>query len=173
MEPNYTFAGNMARKVIKDCKLTKVPTELIKIFQILGLKYIELSDAEDIDGAILEIESKPAIAVLNRAKPIQRQRFTLAHELGHIFLEHSKRDLYDAEESRADAENPMVRTKPPKEVEADIFASELLIPYEQLKKYHSEINNIEKLVSIFQVSKQAMTLAIMNYWKHPPKMKRS
>ena len=173
MEPYYVFARNMARKVIKDYTLSKVPTDLMKIFQRLGLKYIELNDAEDIEGAIIEIENKPAIAVLNRAKPIQRQRFTLAHELGHIFLKQSKRDLYDAEQSRLDAENPMARTKPPKEVEADIFASELLIPYEQLKKYHSEINNIDKLISIFQVSKQAMTLAIMNYWKHPPKMKRS
>lgn len=35
----------------------------------LGLKYIEMNDAEDIDGAIIEIDGKPAIAVLNKAKP--------------------------------------------------------------------------------------------------------
>lgn len=172
VEPNYSFARNMARKVIKDYKLAEVPTDLTRVSQKLGLKYIELNDPEGIDGAIIEIESKPAIAFLNKAKPIQRQRFTLAHELGHIFLKHSKRDLYDAEDSRDIGEELTDQSKPPKEKEADTFASELLIPYDKLKKYEADINDIAKLAGIFQVSKQAMTIAVMNYWKHSRKTKR-
>jgi Zn-dependent peptidase ImmA (M78 family) len=167
IEPNYSFARNMARKLIKKYKLSEVPTNLVEIFESLGLEYIELNDPEDIDGAILEIEGKPKIAVLNRSKPIQRQRFTLAHELGHIFLEHKKRDIYDADASRENLEEFQdVERKPPKEVEADVFASELLIPYEQLKKHQEEINRIDKLAGIFQVSKQAMTLAVLNFRKY-------
>lgn len=166
MEPNYSFARNMARKVLKDYKLSEVPTDLTAIFAGLDLKYIELNDADDIDGAILEIEGKPAIAVLNKARPLQRQRFTLAHELGHIFLEHIKRDIYDPEEIREGDVRTSGKTKPPKEVEADTFAAELLVPYEQLKKYAADMNNVDKLAGIFLVSKAAMTLAIMNYWKH-------
>jgi len=171
-EPNYTFARNMAKKVIKDYMLTKVPTDLIKVFKSLGLRYIELNDPEGIDGAIIEIENKPAIAFLNKAKPIQRQRFTLAHELGHIFLKHSKRDQYDAEESREIGDELTQHAKPPKEKEADAFASELLIPYAKLKKYEADINDIDKLAGIFAVSKQAMTIAVMNYWKYSRKKKK-
>lgn len=166
MEPNYSFARNMARKVLKNYKLSEVPTNLTVIFQGLDLKYIELNDADEIDGAILEIEGKPAIAVLNRARPLQRQRFTLAHELGHIFLEHTKRDIYDSEEIRESDLQSWGKTKPPKELEADTFAAELLVPYEHLKKYAADMNNVDKLAGIFLVSKQAMTVAIMNYWKH-------
>jgi Zn-dependent peptidase ImmA (M78 family) len=173
MEPNYSFARNMAKKVLKDYKLSAVPTDLTVIFQGLDLKYIQLNDAKEIDGAIIEIEGKPAIAVLNKARPLQRQRFTLAHELGHIFLEHIKRDIYDSEETRENDVQSSGKAKPPKEVEADIFASELLVPYEQLKKYTADMNNVDKLTGIFQVSKQAMTLAIMNYWKHAGKKTRS
>src|SRR3990172_6760784 len=171
MEPNYTFARNMARKALKDYDLSEVPTDLLKIFTQLGLKYIEMNDAEDIDGAIIEIGGKPAIAVLNKAKPLPRQRFTLAHELGHIFLAHTRRDIYDPEESRENVRQLTDKLKPPKEKEADVFASELLIPYEQLKKYTADINNIEKLCGIFQTSKQAMTLAVMNFWKNAGKKK--
>ncbi|MDO9567610.1 MAG: ImmA/IrrE family metallo-endopeptidase [Candidatus Desulfaltia sp.] len=171
MEPNYAFSRNIARKVLKDYDLSEVPTDLLKVFKRLGLKYIELNDAEDIEGAILEIDGKPAIAVLNKAKPIPRQRFTLAHELGHIFLAHTQRDIYDPEKDRENTATLAKQSKPPKEVEADVFASELLVPYEQLKKHTADINNVDKLAGIFQVSKQAMTLAVMNFWKKGDKKK--
>lgn len=64
------------------------------------------------------------------------------------------------------------QSKPPKEKEADAFASELLVPYYKLKKYQADINNIDKLAGIFQVSKQAMAVAVMNYWKYSRKAKR-
>lgn len=173
MEPNYTFARNMARKVLKDYNLSSVPTALVTIFEQLGLKYIEMNDAEDIDGAIIEIDGKPAIAVLNKAKPITRQRFTLGHELGHLFLKHTQRDIYDPEEIRENTAALAKQSKPSKEVEADIFASELLVPHEQLKKYTADIKNVDKLADIFQVSKQAITLAVLNFWKNADKKKRS
>jgi Zn-dependent peptidase ImmA (M78 family) len=172
VEPNYSLARNMARKVIKDYRLTEVPTDLNKIFEKLGLKYIELNDPEGIDGAIIEIENKPAIAYLNKARPIPRQRFTLAHELGHIFLKHSRRDLYDAEEVRGMGEGQDEHAKPPKEKEADAFASELLIPYDKLKRYQADLKDIDKLAGIFRVSKQAMTIAVMNYWQYSRKTTR-
>lgn len=166
LEPNYKFARDMAIQVLRKYSLTEVPTNLVKVFNNLGLKYIELNDPEDLDGAIIEIEGKPKIAVLNKAKPITRQRFTLAHELGHIFLEHKKRDIYDAEAAReAEEDLNLSIKKPPREVEADVFASELLIPYAQLKRYHSEINEVDKLAKVFVVSREAMSLAILNYWK--------
>jgi len=171
MEPNYAFSRSMAKKVLKDYKLLGIPTDLSVIFKNLGLKYIELNDADDIDGAIMEIKGKPAIAVLNKARPLQRQRFTLAHELGHIFLKHTRRDIYDSDEIRENSNKLISKTKPPQETEADIFASELLIPYEQLKKYTADMSNIDKLTSIFMVSRQAMTIAIMNFWKHDGKKK--
>ncbi|MDP2863378.1 MAG: ImmA/IrrE family metallo-endopeptidase [Desulfobacterales bacterium] len=61
--------------------------------------------------------------------------------------------------------------KPPQETEADTFASELLIPYEQLKKFTADMSDIDKLAGTFLVSRQAITLAVMNFWKHGGKKK--
>lgn len=171
MEPNTRFAREMARKVLKDYSLSDIPTDLTKVFEGLNLKYVELNDADEIDGAILAIDGKPAIAVLNKARPIYRQRFTLAHELGHIFLQHSKRDIYDPEEVR-EQDLFQGKKKPPAEIEADTFASELLVPYDQLKKFEGNLSDVDKLARTFQVSNQAMTLAIMNYWKYGVKKKK-
>lgn len=100
-----------------------------------------------------------------RAKPFVRARFTLAHELGHIFLNHDKRDFYDAEAARELSEDMSDNVKPAKEKEADAFASELLIPMEQLKKFQGELKNLDKLAEIFQVSKPAMSIAITNFFR--------
>jgi len=54
MEPNYAFARSMASKILKDYKLSEVPTDLSVLFKGLDLKYIGLNDIDDIDGAIIE-----------------------------------------------------------------------------------------------------------------------
>ena len=54
MEPNYAFARSMAWKILKDYKLSEVPTDLSVLFKGLDLKYIGLNDIDDIDGAIIE-----------------------------------------------------------------------------------------------------------------------
>jgi len=168
MEPNYKYAREMARKVLKDYKLKSIPTDLKKIFDTLGFEHVELDDPEDVDGMIVKIGDKPSIVVINVKKPLVRQRFTLAHELGHIFLNHDKRDIYDAETAREQSDD-ISPSKPPKEIEADIFASELLVPFEHIKTHIDRINDIEWLSQTFQVSKTAMLLAVENYLRRSRK----
>jgi len=161
---NYALARNMARKVLKQYKIMEVPTDLQKICEGQGVEYVELDDSEELDGMLLEIEDGTRVAMVNKAKSFVRGRFTLAHELGHIFLNHDKRDFYDAEVAREYGEDFPENAKPPKEKEADAFASELLIPMEQLKKYQNDLKNPDKLAGIFQVSRPAMTIAIANFF---------
>ena len=54
--------------------------------------------------------------------------------------------------------------KPPKEQEADTFASELLIPMEQLKRFQEDLKSPDKLAGIFQVSRPAMAIAVANFF---------
>ncbi len=163
MGPNYKFACDKARYVLKKYNIKEVPTNLQIICEGLGLEYVELDDPNELDGALLEMNGIQ-VAMLNRAKSFIRGRFTLAHELAHIFLEHGKRDFYDAEVARELGEDIPENKKPAKEQEADAFASELLIPTEQLKKYQNELKNLEKVADIFKVSKQAMSIAISKFY---------
>lgn len=162
--PNYRFAREMARKILRQHKINAVPTDLQVICERLGLEFVELDDPNESDGAVLEMEGGLRVAMLNKAKPFVRARFTLAHELGHIFLNHDKREFYDPEVAREWGEDMPENTKPAKEREADAFASELLIPMEQLKRYQGELNDLEKLAGIFQVSRQAMSIAVANFF---------
>ena len=60
-----------------------------------------------------------------------RQRFTLAHELYHLLFEEDKRDLIICEASNDDDS----------EIEANIFASYLIMTYEGLERY-AKVNNL-------------------------------
>jgi Zn-dependent peptidase ImmA (M78 family) len=162
MEANYKFARDKARQILRQHKINTVPTDLKIICERLGLEFVELDDPNESDGAVLEMEEGLRVAMLNRAKPFVRARFTLAHELGHIFLNHDKREFYDPEVAREWGEDALENAKPAKEREADAFASELLIPMEQLKKYQSQLKDLDKLAGIFQVSKHAMSIALAN-----------
>ena len=163
MEANYQYAREMAKKILIKHKINDVPTDLKVICEKLGLEYVELDDSEELDGAVLEMDGMK-VAMLNRAKPYVRARFTLAHELGHIFLNHDKREFYDPEIAREYGEDVPENMKPPKEREADAFASELLIPMEQIKKHQADLKDIDKLARIFQVSKPAMAIAVNNFF---------
>lgn len=161
---NYALARSTARKVLRKYSIVNVPTDLKKICEGEGLEYIELDDSEELDGMLMELEDGTRVAMVNRAKSFVRGRFTLAHELGHIFLYHDKRDFYDPEVAREYGEDIPENAKPPKEQEADAFASELLIPMEQLKRFQGDLNSPDKLAGIFQVSRPAMAIAVVNFF---------
>lgn len=163
MEANYTYAREMAKKVLKKYGANTVPTDLKKICNGYGIEYIEINDADELDGALIEINGL-IVAMINLARSSVRGRFTLAHELAHLFLNHEKREYYDAELSRDSDDEHFENSKPAKEREADTFASELLIPLEQLNNYKSMLNDIDGLSKIFQVSKPAMAIAINNFF---------
>lgn len=63
-----------------------------------------------------------AILWVNGTQALPRQRFTLAHELGHIRCAHDGRVAVDTWETVGG------RTTTPHEIEANAFAAELLIP---------------------------------------------
>lgn len=86
-----------------------------------------------------------------------RQRFTLAHELGHYALGHddAPRDTSAAFSSRA---------ADPKERAANQFAAELLMPVSAVAKLVQSgmFRTVDELAKAFNVSKVAMTYRINN-----------
>ncbi len=65
--------------------------------------------------------------ILNSNDDIPRQRFTIAHEIGHIYLQHI---CLDTENGKAKNAKSMLRTKNNDEIEeeANAFAASLLMP---------------------------------------------
>lgn len=106
----------------------------------------------------------------NGNSPTQkRSRFTLAHELGHYFIdEHRLGLLSGALEPHPSRQDP--RTTDPIEVEANYFASCLLMPESKfrrsltLRKFSSAV--IEKITNDFNVSFPAATIRFAAVGNH-------
>ena len=120
-----TLAAENVLKKIKEKKgkLTFPinPFELLKEQNVI----ITYSDFDKLEGLLL-YDKKQTIVSINVNRPITRQRFTAAHELGHMFLH-----------TEIKANNficPISGKKSDIEKEADTFASNLLMPTNELHK---------------------------------------
>lgn len=116
---NYQKSRDAAWKILIDCEVKELPVKVVKLCHSLGIqvKYYESSDGND--GYCKMYPNKPYIFV-NKLCSKERQRFTVAHELGHIILGHvGKYKLVNREPSENDS---------PIEKEANVFASRLLAP---------------------------------------------
>ena len=95
--------------------------------------------------------------VVNSNEPSCRQRFTLAHELGHHALAHIQRGQTRDRDERSSYGMDFY------EIEANNFAAELLIPEENLRKdigrYYSDI---QELAEHYDVSFDAMYYRLKN-----------
>ena len=91
------------------------------------------SDLDEDSSTGSDFESKISSDMLigiNSNMSIGRQNFTLAHELYHLLYEENKNNFVICDYS-SESES---------EIEANIFASYLLIPYEGLKRYVKNMN---------------------------------
>ncbi|MFT3742641.1 MAG: ImmA/IrrE family metallo-endopeptidase [Gammaproteobacteria bacterium] len=101
------------------------------------------------------ISSHNPVILVNSRDNYERQRFTIAHELGHFKLH------WNQQREFVDYRIPGVRNK--KELEADEFAACLLMPEENFKKaWEYTKGNYEKLSKIFLVSFAAIGMRAFN-----------
>lgn len=152
----------------------KAPIEIKEILEILGIPFSQKPNFAQIklDGKI-SIENDEPFIWSNplKTKIKERLRFTLAHELGHFLLhmapENSKEGFTDKNISFNRDDN-----WDHKEMEANSFAAQLLMPSELITKHIKDIlkktpdiervDLIEELASIFQVSSIAMKYRLKN-----------
>jgi Zn-dependent peptidase ImmA (M78 family)/DNA-binding XRE family transcriptional regulator len=72
--------------------------DLIDMFEERGIKIVEIDNEQypKIDGLYAEVNRMPVIVIGNH-RPGDRQRFTLAHELGHLLLDNRLAPKMDIE----------------------------------------------------------------------------
>lgn len=59
---------------------------LIDTFELQGIKVFAMAFEGDVDGLSAKVNGKPVVVIRDGDRPGDRQRFTLAHELGHLVL---------------------------------------------------------------------------------------
>lgn len=153
-----------ANALIKDSHLNGLCVNLAKVAQDLDIEIKYGNLQEELSGVLVLKNDKSVIGVNEDQSP-KRQRFTIAHEIGHFMLHKGLKTTFIDEQivfTRGSA-------KGHQEIEANAFAAALLMPSRLIKKYLKTKNvkfisesNIEQLSKEFEVSEIAMTYRLKN-----------
>jgi Zn-dependent peptidase ImmA (M78 family) len=148
--PKLKEVRHTATAIVKSLKITDPPISLNAIYhktkETIDITIQGTDKLSDKVDAVLERSGDEIFILFNKSKSINRQRFSVAHELGHLHMGHvhgsSSIDL---------------NSKNFDEVEANNFAAYLLMPPLMIRKdIKSGIKDVEELAKRYQVSKIAM-----------------
>ncbi len=158
-----------ARQVLEEfgIKSAPVPVEEIARRRGIAVRYLALED--ELSGMIFNKDGA-TIIVINLRHPPNRQRFSLAHECGHYELHMAEigSEVHVDKKFFAlarDAKSSLGFDR--KEIDANRFAAELLVPMEMLAKELKgrvvdveDVELVSELARIFGVSQQMMSIRI-------------
>lgn len=139
------------------------PVDVAALAETLGAKIVYES-MEDSVSAMLSIEGGDATIVVNAGHHSNRQRFSIAHELGHYVLHASDNDLFVDRSFFRNQASSVGESR--REIEANAFAAALLMPAQLIEKHLDDDGDtelyIDDLASDFHVSEHAMTIRLIN-----------
>lgn len=143
----------------------------INIKEIIKGENIIIEERKLSDGlsGLLIIKGKSKLIGVDDTHGKERQRFTLAHELGHFVLHNEESSLFtDVQLFKRQSEGYTTREER-MEQEANYFAASILMPESLVKKEVNSMNcdlhddvNIATLANKFEVSLSAMTFRLIN-----------
>ena len=127
---------------------------------------IEVKNARFADGDIsgmLRKENDKIIIYVNSSESIMRKRFTVAHELGHYFLNHLEKN-----DKTIHRKTDFFSNVTPKESDANAFAAAILMDQYKVEELYDKLHYIgvpldkiiSKLSSTFRVSRPAVNIRL-------------
>lgn len=177
MLKKITYSEQQAQELLTSLQIDIIPTPLDPIAKRLGIILMAFDLGSNVSG-VLRIEKNSSTIGYNPNESKVRQRFTIAHEIGHFILHkkegnngifidngnHYNQILFRAQKSQLSEEDDR------NEQEANEFAAALLMPRDlinkELNKYQgfdlSDNSMIVDLAKKFEVSIPAMTFRIIN-----------
>ena len=149
LRPNVGGARKIARRLLKDAKITEMPVSLQKVLDYVksqqDLDVVKYNFGDRISGMLVNLGDSATIG-FNPDHAWVRRRFTIAHELGHLYMGHT-----------CDGQNK----NSGKEIEANQFAAELLVPLAFIRKDFAVQHDLDVLAKKYVVSKEALCLHLM------------
>ena len=127
-----------AKEFCEENQINEFPVKIVEICKKHGFKVYEEYLRKDVSGFIVvhsenfrNYDSKKVI-VVNRFDSAARRRFTVAHELAHYVLHKGDKELYAHRDAGDDSRI---------EQEANLFASNILMPEEAVRDYVTLISD--------------------------------
>lgn len=128
-----------------------LPVDPFEIARQVGLSLLTTFDASG------WYKPNQGVIYYNPSEPYVRQRFTVAHELGHHFLNHGERPRDGVAQFNMYNFDPV-------EAQANRFAAELLMPAATVEFFarSNATNSVAYMAKQFYVSEVAMTNRLKN-----------
>lgn len=139
-------------KIISSDKKVKLMT-FAEFSQISRTLYFQIPIIFGSEEAFHVRNGNKAMIIYNESLPMNRLRFTLAHEYGHFVMKHTGVNL-----NKSFNKNDFYRRKA-EEFEANCFASCLLFPLHIRYRYYDYLD-MYKVSEMFQITSQASAIAI-------------
>lgn len=147
----------------------ELPVPVEEIAAKLGVALVVETLDRNVSGLLFRQGDDRAIGV-NAAHPMVRQRFTVAHELGHLQLHPGKELILDRVRVNLRDDVSSLGTNR-EERDANAFAAELLMPRSEILSQVQKVLDrggttdarfIADLALLFDVSEQAMEFRLVN-----------
>lgn len=156
-----------------------IPVLVVEIAESLGIEvYVSGLLGAKQSGGIVKTNKPPYTIYVNKNHSFERQRFTIAHEIGH-YLEHREAidraqedgiierthfsNVFNAEQMSQKLQQGLHRSdavqysseEQKMEVMANRFAAELLMPEDKFREVWQQASSAEEVAKVFYVSESA------------------
>ena len=172
MRPRYLHARRSARQLLEAAGISEPPVPLEQLAKRCRATIRYEPFDGNLSGMVHRRGDGTSVVGVNSAHSQTRQRFTIAHELGHLVL-HDDDDLHiDEKKPLARRDELSSKAIDPREIEANQFAAELLMPEQLVREGVGALvesdstitveRAIQSLAKTFRVSELAMTHRLTN-----------
>ena len=164
----------IARRLLKAEGVAEPPVPVEAIARSLGASVRYAPFKGELAGMLIRDDDGRGIVIgVNSLHHPNRQRFTIAHECGHLQLHKGRSTFVDRSFRINRRDEVSSQATDAEEIEANRFAAELLMPYNMIKKdlmtYRPDIEDeaeLRTLADRYGVSLQALTLRIRSVFEH-------
>lgn len=149
----------IARRTINRCHINAIPVDVELICTKYGFVIFPQDLPDEVWGMTVKLANGKVVIVVSTNQSYVRRRFTIAHELGHIILNHRTNGLSLLELFNPSRTSSKIFQRFDRE--ADIFAAELLMPVNAFRVEAVRCNyDVDILSDIFLVSKEAVRIKL-------------
>lgn len=160
-------AQSQASKLLQLLKIYEPPVDVFSIAAQLDIPVVFRDFDDDVSGMLVIRDGQATIGV-NEQNHTNRQRFTVAHEIGHFILHKPRSGVfvdstYTYRRDRQSSEGSILE-----ETQANAFAAELLMPRDMVERYldKNEVDLIDSAAVSdaaveFQVSVEAFSIRLV------------
>jgi len=159
-----------ANTILKRYNMHEIPVEPIALANEMGINVENVAFSDNSVSGLIDKKEKTVTLYINNSDDRLKQRFTVAHELGHVVLHLN--DIEDGEHPEQDINilrrnsnikfkytNKYIETA---EKEANQFAAALLMDEELVRAVWGKFSSLETMAEAFGVSEGTMAYRLGN-----------